>query len=160
MGRWQRGDSAGTDETLRTIERQTMIGAIPAKVFDYLADFTRHADWAAHRLQVTKTSQGAIGVGATFVSEGRMTGTKFHDDFTITEFVPNDRIVFEVTGDAGRFRQSFLLREESGGTRLTKAVEPLRLNGIWKIRWPIGAFVIPHILGGDLKRIKARLEAP
>jgi len=136
-----------------------MIGAVPEKVFDYLADFTRHPDWAAHRSTVTKTSHGPADVGTTFTSDARMTGSKFHDDLTITEFVPNDRIVFEVTGDAGQFRHTFLLREESGGTRLTKAVEPLRLNLIWKIRWPIGAFVIPHILGGDLKRIKAKLEA-
>jgi len=135
-----------------------MIGAIPAEVFDYLADFTHHPDWAAHRSTVTKTSHGPAGVGTTFTSDARMTGSSFHDDLTITEFVPNDRIVFEVTGDAGRFRHSFLLREERGGTRLTKAVEPLRLNGIWNIRWPIGVFVIPHVLGGDLKRIKARLE--
>jgi len=136
-----------------------MIGANPEKVFDYLADFSHHPDWAAHRSTVTKTSPGPAGVGTTFASDARMTGSKFHDDLTITEFVPNDRIVFEVTGDAGKFRHTFLLRQESGGTRLTKAVEPLRLNLIWRIRWPIGAFVIPHILGGDLKRIKARLEA-
>ena len=143
---------------MRTIERQTTIGATSEEVFSYLADFTRHSEWAAHRLQVEKTAQGAVSVGATFASEGRMTGRRFHDDVAITEFVPNDRIVFEVNGDAGRFRHYFVLREESGVTRLTKAVEPLELNLEWRLRWLIARFVIPHILGGDRKRIKARLE--
>jgi len=89
-----------------------MIGANPEKVFDYLADFSHHPDWAAHRSTVTKTSPGPAGVGTTFASDARMTGSKFHDDLTITEFVPNDRIVFEVTGDAGKFRHTFLLRQE------------------------------------------------
>ena len=149
----------GEGETLRTIERQTTIDATPEKVFSYLADFTRHTEWAAHRLQVMKTAQDAVGVGATFASEGRMTGGKFRDDITITEFVPNDRIVFEVNGDTGRFRHYLILREESGVTFLTKAVEPLQLNLEWRLRWLIARFVIPHILGGDLKRIKARLES-
>ena len=82
------------------------------------------------------------------------------DQVTITEFVPSSRIVFEAAGATGQFRHCLDMQEEGSGTRLTKAIEPLQLKGVFKLFSPLlNAVVAPRALAGDLKRIKASLEA-
>ena len=140
------------------IERQVSINAPVEKVFSYLADLPRHAEWAAHRLQLQQTSEGPLGVGTTFDSVGHMMRRGFKDQVTVTEHILNERIAFEAVGDSGRFRHWFQLQDQGGQTRVAKGIEPLRVSP--RILAPIlTAFVAPRALQGDLKRIKAKLEA-
>jgi len=144
---------------MATIEKQTTINAPAEKVFKYLSDFPRHGEWAAHRLQIKQTSEGAVGVGTTFACVGHMMGQDHADQVTITEFVPNSRIAFESVGDAGQWRHYIQLQEESGGSRLTKGSEILKPSLMTRFLGPVAKmFVIPAALNGDLQRIKAKLE--
>ena len=146
---------------MRRIERQITIDAPAAKVFSYLADFPRHVEWAeaAHRLQIQQTSPGPVGVGSTFASVGHEMG-EHRAQVTVTELVPNNKIVFQAEDDTGRFRHYFLLQEEGGGTRLAKGIELLKLSLLRRLLSPLAKlpFLVPRELGGDLKRIKAKLE--
>ena len=143
---------------MASIERQTTIGAPAEKVFKYVADISRHGEWAAHRLEIEQSSQGPIAVGSTFTSVGHEMGTH-RGQVTVTEFVPSSKLVFEAEDDTGRFRHHFLLQAEGGGTRLTKGVEPLRWSLMFKLLSPVAtAFLFPRGLDGDLQRIKAKLE--
>ncbi|MCH8206328.1 MAG: hypothetical protein IH956_04925 [Chloroflexi bacterium] len=50
-----------------------MINAPTDRVFDYLADFRRHADWDGDaRLAVVATSPGPLGVGSWCRRSGRI----------------------------------------------------------------------------------------
>ena len=140
------------------VERQTIIDAPAEKVFSYLADFTRHPEWAANPLHIEQTSEGPVGVATTFISVGHQFGRDNEDHLTVTEFVPNQKIVFESEGGAGRFRHYFLLQEEDGGTRLTKGVELLKLSFLPRLLWPIVAAFRAGRYDGALKRIKGKLE--
>ncbi len=146
----------------RVVERQIVSDAPTDKVFAYLADVTRHSEWAqpGHKLIVEKTSEGPIGQGSTFSSVGHQFGEN-QDAVTITEFVPNERVVYESEGGAGRFRHYFLLEEEAGGTRLTKGVEPVKLSLVLRFLLPIVRVfrVTARAFDGDLERIKEKLEA-
>ena len=141
------------------VERQISISAPAERVFTYVADFPRHGEWAGSSLQIEKTSEGPVGAGATFKSVGRQFGRDNHDNLTVKEFVPNEKIVFESVGDAGLLQHHFLLKEEGGTTILAKGLEPLRTAGLFKLLAPIVmAFVAPRGFDGDLERIKAKLE--
>ena len=144
----------------RVIERQITINAPVAEVFGYLADFTRHGEWAAHALRSQQTSEGPVNPGTTFTSIGHQFGRDNEDKVTVTEIVPSERIVFESEGAAGRFRHYFLLQEEDGRTRLTKGVELLQLSVLLRLLSPVvAAFrVTARAFDGDLQRIKAKLE--
>lgn len=144
----------------RVIERQITITAPIERVFNYLADFARHAEWAAHPLRLEQTSQGPVGPGAIFTSVGHQFGRDNEDKITVTEVVPSEKIVFDSEGGAGRFRHYFLLEEEDGGTRLTKGVELLKPSFLLRLLSPIvAAFrVTARAFDGDLGRIKAKLE--
>ena len=141
------------------VQRQITISAPAKTVFGYLADFPRHAEWAAHRLQLQQTSEGPIGVGTTFACTGHMMGRDSHDQVTITEFVPDSKIVFEADGDTGKFRHFLVLQEEGEGTRFTKGFETLQSRFPFSLIAPVlGPLLFPRAIDGDLKRIKANLE--
>src|SRR5689334_6569370 len=130
----------------------------PARAYDYLSDITKHADWSSHGLVVEKTSSGPIAVGSTFYTTGHQMGTH-KGVVTITELVPNQKIVYESNDDTARVRHAFELAPQNGGTRITKSFEPLKTGLMLTIFRPMMSFVQPRMLQGDLTKIKAKLEA-
>ena len=142
------------------VEKQITIGAPAEKVFGYLADVPRHSEWAQpqHKLEIEKTSDGPVGQGTTFKSTGHQFGRN-EDTVTITEYVPNQRIVYESDGNAGLMRHSFELAPAEGGTRVTKGFEAVQAKFPFRLFLPVvSAFVLPGALNGDLQRIKEKLE--
>ena len=140
------------------IERQLELNVPVDKAYSYLADMPRHGEWAAHKLEIQPASPGPLAVGSAFNCTGHQMGTH-RGTVTITELVPNQKLVFESDDDTGRFRHGFILKQEGGRTVLVKSVEPLQMRGPLKLLAPIAtAFMIPRALDGDLRRIRAKLE--
>src|SRR3990172_6764766 len=119
-------------------EQQMVINAPAEKVFSYLADLTRHSEWAqpGHRLEIEKTSDGPIGQGTVFRSVGHQFGRN-EDTVTITEYVPNQRIVYESAGKAGLIRHSFDLAPAEGGVQGTKGFEAVEAKFPFRLFLPI-----------------------
>lgn len=141
------------------IEKQATINAPAEKVFSYLADFPRHSEWAQHELKIEQTSGEPVGQGTTFKSVGHAFGRDNEDKLTITEFVPNERIVFDCEASAGRLRHSFELQPPDGGVQLTKSFEALETRMPFTLLLPVlRAFVLPGALAADLRRIKEKVE--
>ena len=142
-------------------EQQIVINAPQEKVFSYLADITKHAEWGnpSQKLQVTKTSDGPIGQGATFQSVGQQFGRQ-DDTVTIKEYAPNRRIVYESQGKAGLIRHSFDIEpSDGGGVQVTKRFEAVQAKLPFALFLPmVSMFVLPGALKGDLERIKAKVE--
>ena len=140
-------------------EKQITINAPAEKVFSYLADFPRHSEWAQHQLKVEQTSQGPVGQGTTFKSIGHQFGRDNEDTVTITEFIPNQKIVYESMTKEGQFRHWVGITPADGGVVLTKGAQVLKMNFPLNILFAIiGPLVLPSGLNGDLKRIKAKVE--
>jgi uncharacterized protein YndB with AHSA1/START domain len=144
---------------MAAIQRQIQVNAPAEKVFRYVSDIPRHVEWAGHKLQITPDAAGPAAVGSTFTCVGHQLGTH-QGKVTVAELTPNSKLVYESDDDTGHFRHSFLLSEEGGATTVTKGVEPQPRSLPFKIMLPLlRATVIPRGLEGDLKRIKANLEA-
>jgi uncharacterized protein YndB with AHSA1/START domain len=144
------------------IERQTSIKASDAAIFAYLADVNNHPQWAAHELEVTPKSSGPVEVGSAFETVGHQFGEQ-PGTVTITELVPNSKIVYESDGKAGHFRHGFVIKDNGDGTSLvTKTMEIDKVNPLpFKLMMPVvRAFIAPRGLDGDLARIKEKLETP
>ncbi len=142
------------------VERSITVNVPVEKVFSYLADFSRHGEWATHKLAMGQISQPPAGVGTGFESRGRMWGLGIHNENVVTEFVPNQRIAFESVSPGGRFRNAFVIQEQGDETLLVKKVEVLQPRAML---WPLVRFGFPLVAGRrlrlDLERIKAKLEA-
>ena len=138
-------------------EKEATIGAPAEKVFEYVSDIARHGEWAGDRLEVEKTSQGPLGVGSTFSCVGHQMGTH-KGQITVTQFEPGSRVVFESVDDTGKWRHTFMVDGAGGETRLTKAVEPVKLSAMNTLMSPLLPLLVPRMLGADLRRIKSNLE--
>jgi uncharacterized protein YndB with AHSA1/START domain len=142
------------------VQQQITVNAPAEKVFNYVADISKHGEWGnpGQKLQVEKTSAGPIGQGSTFKSTGQQFGTQ-NDTITITEYVPNQRVAYESQGKAGLLRHSFEIAPSGSGVQLTKSADVLKAGFPFVIFQPIvKAFVMPGALKSDLGRIKAKLE--
>jgi uncharacterized protein YndB with AHSA1/START domain len=140
--------------------QQITINAPAEKVFAYVADVSKHGEWGnpGQKLQVEKTSEGPIGQGSTFKSTGQQFGTQ-HDTVTITEYVPNERVVYESEGKAGLVRHSFVIAPGDGGVQLTKTFDAVKPKFPLNVLAPIvNGFIQPGALKSDLARIKQRVE--
>ena len=136
------------------------INAPPEKVFSYLADVAKHGEWGQpqHKLQIEKTSDGPIAQGSTFRSVGHQFGRN-EDTVTITEYVPNQRIVYQSDGKAGVMRHTFELTPADGGVQVTKRFQSIKSKIPFAILAPIvGLLILPGALKSDLERIKAKVE--
>ena len=143
------------------VEKQITINAPADNVFNYLADITKHGEWGnpGQHLQVEKTSDGPIGQGSTFRSVGKQFGTQ-NDTVAITEYVPNQRVVYESEGKAGLIRHSFDIKPADGGVQVTKGFDVVKAGFPFALFLPMARmFILPGALSGDLQRIKAKLEA-
>ncbi len=140
-------------------QKSLVINCTPEQAFAIVSDVARHPEWATTRLEVEKTSDGEIAVGTTFHTIGYQFG-KHEGEVRIVELVPNEKVVYESNDDAAHNRHSFLLAPADGGTMVTKSLQVLESKSLFfKAATPMLGFVVPRGLNGDLKNIKARLEA-
>jgi uncharacterized protein YndB with AHSA1/START domain len=138
-------------------EREISINAPPEKVFAYVADLTRHGEWATRPVEIKMTSTGEPGVGSTYSSTGKQFG-KHTDAVTIKEYAPGSRLVFESQGDAGHVRHWFDVAASGGGTRLKKGVDFVKPAFSAKLAMPVVKKVAPKDLEGCLANIKTKVE--
>jgi uncharacterized protein YndB with AHSA1/START domain len=149
-------------EMAMNIVKEADIAAPADKVYEYLLDFPSHGEWTTpgHGVQIRPTSAGPTSIGSTFISEAHQFGSQ-SDQITVTELVPNQRIVYEVVmKDSNAFRHTLELRPSGNGTHLTKRFQSLKLTLLSKLTLPLGWVVAPRLMAGDVKRMKARLEQP
>jgi uncharacterized protein YndB with AHSA1/START domain len=139
-------------------EQSTTVSVPPEKAFDYLADISRHTDWARHLASAEKSSDGPVAAGSTFTTVRKLFGTH-RSEVKITELVPNQKIVYEAQDDSGHFRHHISLAAKDGGSEITKGVEPLRITGPLKLFSPLLPLISRRGLATDLRNIKERLEA-
>ena len=55
---------------MKRFEDQIAIDAPIGHVYDYVADFPRHAEWSGDGLEVTKTTEGPVAVGSSSERNG------------------------------------------------------------------------------------------
>jgi len=139
------------------VEKQVTIAAPSDKVFEYVADFSKHPEWAGHNLEVS-LPDGPIAVGTTFSTLGHQLG-KQNDTITVTELEPGRHVAFETKGKAGIVRHWFDTRDVNGSTTLSKGMEFVKPSIASRLSMPGIRLNVPRMLGKDLDKIKARLEA-
>ena len=145
---------------MASFQQSMTVNASPEKAFEYLADLTKHPEWAAHNLEVQSAAAASpAAVGSSVNTVGHMMGTH-RATVKLTELRSPERIAYEAEDDTGHFRHWIsIAAARDGGAEITKGVEPLRTNLTLKLMTPLLPIVIPRGLKGDLQRIKQRLEA-
>ena len=142
---------------MKRFEDRISIHAPAGRVFDYVADFTRHSEWSGHGLQVSKSTEGPVAVGTKFSTTAKQFGTQ-REQSTITELTPGRTFAWDSTGALGRVHHWFTLSEDRGSTTLSKGAEMVEPTFLAKITsWKLSRD-IPKGLHSDLANIKAHVE--
>ncbi|MCH7999251.1 MAG: SRPBCC family protein [Chloroflexi bacterium] len=109
---------------MATMQLQVQIKALPEEVFAYLSDLEKHPEWS-HSMEIKKTFEGQVGVGASYRSRGKNFGITASETVEVTEHRPNERFGWRTTGAMGmKFGWSFELSPREGGTLLIERFEP------------------------------------
>jgi uncharacterized membrane protein len=144
---------------VKRYEDQISIDAPAGQVYDYVADFPRHAEWAGNELAVTTSTAGPVAVGSVFSTTAKQFGTQ-REQSTVTELSPGSAFAWESKGALGLARHRFSLAVDGGSTTLTKSAEIVEPTFLAKLTgWKLSKD-IPKGLHSDLANIKAHLEAP
>jgi uncharacterized protein YndB with AHSA1/START domain len=130
----------------------------PREVFRFLADLENIPRWNYAIMETEKTSEGAVGVGATY-RQVRSLPSRSEEAFEITEFAPDRRLA--IRGGLGPLRGtlSYTLDAVDEGTRLTNAAD-LEGRGVMRIAAPLAAGRIREAVATNLGVLKDLLESP
>src|ERR671911_2693023 len=102
-------------------------------VFAFVSDFQNVPKWNYAITETHQSPPGPVAVGTVFVQR-RHIPKPGEEQFTVTEFAPNRRVVIEGTLGPFPARLSYEFESSVGGTVVTNTVElqmsgPLRLIG-------------------------------
>ncbi len=100
----------------------TDIAAPPATVFRYVADLSRHEEWAANPLQIELISGGALINGNRYRSVAQVRGVRFEAELCVTEYEPPVRFAFTGEDTTGQFTHQFTFEPQADGTHVERKI--------------------------------------
>ena len=144
-----------------TLKFKIQVDAPPERVFDTVADVSRHGEWANPKagLQVEQVSGGATAEGSKFRSTQKFLGKDTGADITVTRFQPSSVLAFEAVhpGKKGpeRYTSTFTFTPAGGGTLVEREIDRDPPMGV------MGVIAKPAIKADamkSLKRLKSTVE--
>jgi len=97
----------------------TTIQAPPEKVWPWIADLSRHVEWAPHDYSIEWIEGEPNAVGSRYRSVGWVPGDKHHENVgTITENTPPTRFALKADDKEGEFQTSYTLTPTADGTEV------------------------------------------
>jgi uncharacterized protein YndB with AHSA1/START domain len=138
------------------------VQAPPETVFDYLADATRHGEWANPKSSMTMddVSGGAPGAGHKYRSTAVFTGKPVSADLEVTAFERprHFRIRLDQHQEGKKdvwYENDYQLSAANGGTEIVKQLT----GGLSPMIFFIAAPAIRKDAMTSLRNLKARVEA-
>lgn len=137
------------------------IDAPPAKVYDYVADVGRHAEWAsaADDMKIASDSPGAAAVGSTYSAEDTLLGKRNPSKVTITALERPDRVEIEAEDASGISGHVFTFTPEAGGTLVTRRIYGVKQPFLGPILFLLFKSKIDVNFNGALQNLKRKMEA-
>lgn len=141
---------------MRNEQTITIDGPID-EVFAYLSDVERHPDWVGTVITTKKTSDGPMGLGATFLEEGKVLGKRAEITWEITAYEPPHTIQQRMQLGQAHAVLTATLEASNGGTKVTILQEG-DTGGLFKLADPIVGRLLNKQLATDLETLKALIE--
>ena len=128
------------------------------EVFAFLANLENDVKWRREWIETTKTSEGSLGVGATFRLVGAFLGRRIATEYGMTEYEPNRITAWKtLSGPLPLTFQRTFARVE-GGTRVTIRYDaPLR--GFFRLFESLMVVRRKRQHQGDFPKLREMLEA-
>ncbi len=141
------------------VETSVVVQRPVEELFGVVTNPETYAQWMPGCLGARQTSQGPMGVGATYVDGGRLLGRRIEENLVVTAYEPNWKFGVKTTSGPMRGEGEYTFEPVEGGTRITLVGEAA-LGGFFKLAKPIVARAIKRQGVGNLAGLKNLLEAP
>ena len=140
------------------LEHSVVINRPIEQVFEYVTNIENAPKWKSRLLEVTRTSEGPVGVGTTTTHVGQFLVWRPKTNAEITEYKPNRKLGFKTTSGLLLAMGEFTFESVEGGTRVT-LVSGMKPTGFLKLVGPILARPSQSHLETEFAKLKELLEA-
>ena len=118
-------------------EASTTLNHTVEEVWNFISDWKNFEKWFVLQPgeEISKTSDGPIGLGSTIRLKGRFLGNNMVVDSRVSEYEPNKRIGIEyISGSFKGSTKTYIMEPEGDGqkTKLTH-VSVGEFRGLWRI---------------------------
>lgn len=147
----------------------TWVQVPPETAFAYVADITRHNEWALDKINVTLPTPGPVQLGSQYIAVGRQGGKDWPSQVVVTGYEPSQRFEFTATGgpigtpEGDPHRHEFLFTPRNSGTQLeVRRTDPAAPS------WPswffnlFASLIMPILIRGrcirTIEKLRTRLD--
>lgn len=136
------------------------IKAPQAKVFDYIADISRHGEWgsADDHMKASGEKPGPPAVAARYKAEGLLNGRSNSSVVTITALESPRRIAFDAEDSNSIFHHEFLLSAANGGTKVERHVTMTKGPFYFPLVLSIFKGTVQKNYNGAMSNLKTKME--
>ncbi len=128
------------------------------EAFDFLADFSRVAEWDPSVVDAKRLTKGKIGLGSRFEVVVHFLGRPLPIEYEITSYDRPSRLVVEGGDQSFHSRDEICFVERPGGTRITyEAV--VELQGIRKVADPLMDLLFQRVGRLAVRGLRERMTA-
>ena len=135
------------------------INAPRARIFEYLADVSRHPEWGSDMTSSEAQQAGPPAVGNRYAAEGVRNGKPNRSTVTITALQAPGRFAFDAKDAKSTFHHEFTLTGNGQETSLERRMTMLEGPFLNPVFMRIFQGVIDKNYNGALQKLKSKLEA-
>jgi uncharacterized protein YndB with AHSA1/START domain len=137
------------------------VKAPPAKVFDYVADISRHGEWgsADDHMKATAEKPGAPAVGSRYKADGLLNGKPNQSTVTITALEPPTRLAFDAEDGNSVFHHEFTFTPAAGGTRVERHVTMTKGPFYFPLVLSIFKSTVQKNYNGAMSNLKTKMDS-
>jgi uncharacterized protein YndB with AHSA1/START domain len=137
------------------------IKAPQSKVFDYVADVSRHGEWgsADDHMKASAEKPGPPAVGARYKADGMLNGKANPSVVTITALESPKRLAFDAEDANSVFHHEFVFSAAGGGTHVERNVTMTKGPFYFPIVLALFKSTVQKNYNGAMSNLKAKLES-
>lgn len=139
-------------------QAEVIINRPAEEVFSYVTEGENAPKWNSAVRQVKKTSEGPVGVGATYWMSRQLPEGLVENTFQVIEYEPPRHYSIKVTSGPTPFLYRYRFDPEGAGTRLVLSAEG-ELGGVAGLFSPITSTFVKRGVEANLRTMKDLLES-
>jgi ribosome-associated toxin RatA of RatAB toxin-antitoxin module len=142
---------------MNEFEVVTVIGRPVEEVFAVVQDVTKTPLWNPGLLEVRRTSEGPLGVGATMIYVGTFLGRRYESPVACTGFAENKQLATATTGGPFYLEVDQMVEPADAGTKLTIHCRG-ESRGFFKLAEPLVVRLTKRQVEAAADNLKALME--
>jgi uncharacterized protein YndB with AHSA1/START domain len=137
------------------------VKAPQSKVFDYVADVSRHGEWGSEddHMKAAADKPGAPAMGSRYSADGMLNGKPNHSVVTITAIDAPKRLAFDAEDSNSVFHHEFTFSPSNGGTHVERHVTMTKGPFYFPLVLSIFKSAVQKNYNGAMSNLKTKLES-